>query len=59
MDYIENKTFEEIQVGDSASLVRILAPQDVKLFAALPGDVDAAYVDEEYVRSAHGMWGVP
>jgi phosphate acetyltransferase/phosphate butyryltransferase len=64
MDYIENRTFDEIKVGDSASLVRTLTPEDVKLFAVMSGDVNPAHVDEEYARSdmfhkiiAHGMWG--
>src|SRR5690348_11918273 len=64
MDYIENKTFDEIKVGDSASLSRALAPDDVKLFAIMSGDVNPSHVDEEYARSdpfhkiiAHGMWG--
>jgi acyl dehydratase len=64
MDYIENRTFDEIQVGDSASLARTLTPEDVKLFAVMSGDVYPAHVDEEYARSsmfhkiiAHGMWG--
>jgi phosphate acetyltransferase/phosphate butyryltransferase len=63
MDYIENKTFAEIKVGDSASLARTLTPEDVKLFAVMSGDVNPAHVDEEYARSdlfhkiiAHGMW---
>jgi phosphate acetyltransferase/phosphate butyryltransferase len=57
VDYIENKTFEEIQVGDSASLVRTLTSQDVKVFAVLSGDVDPARVDEEHARRYMGMWG--
>jgi phosphate acetyltransferase/phosphate butyryltransferase len=64
MDYIENKTFDEMNVGDSASLTRILTPNDVKLFAVMSGDINPAHVDEEYARSdmyhkiiAHGMWG--
>lgn len=64
MDYIENRTFDEIQVGESASLARTLTPEDVKLFAIMSGDVNPAHVDEEYARSdmfhkiiAHGMWG--
>jgi acyl dehydratase len=64
MDYIENRTFDEIQVGDSASLTRALTRQDISLFAAMSGDVNPAHVDEEYARSdqfhkivAHGMWG--
>jgi acyl dehydratase len=51
MDYIENRTFDEIQVGDSASLARTLTPEDVKLFAVMSGDVNPAHVDEEYARS--------
>lgn len=64
MDYIENRTFDEIKVGDSACLVRTLTPDDVKLFAVVSGDVDPAHVDEEYAKSdmfhkiiAQGMWG--
>jgi acyl dehydratase len=64
MDYIQNRTFDEIQVGDSASLTRALTRQDISLFAAMSGDVNPAHVDEEYARSdmfhkivAHGMWG--
>jgi phosphate acetyltransferase/phosphate butyryltransferase len=64
MDYIENRTFDEIQVGDSASLTRTLTEQDIKLFAIMSGDVNPAHLDEEYARNdmfhkiiAHGMWG--
>ncbi len=61
---IENRTFEEIQVGESASLERTLSWRDIELFAIVSGDVNPAHVDEEYARSdrfhhivAHGMWG--
>jgi phosphate acetyltransferase/phosphate butyryltransferase len=64
MNYIENKTFDEIKIGDSASLSRTLKPEDIKLFAVMSGDVNPAHVDEEFARSdmfhkivAHGMWG--
>ena len=64
MDYVENRTFDEIKVGDSASLVRILTKDDISLFAVMSGDVNPAHVDEEYAKSdmfhkiiAHGMWG--
>jgi phosphotransacetylase/acyl dehydratase len=64
MDYVENRTFDEIRVGDSASLVRTLSKEDIDLFAVMSGDVNPAHVDEEYARSdqfhkiiAHGMWG--
>jgi phosphate acetyltransferase/phosphate butyryltransferase len=64
MEFIENKTFDEIKVGDSASLSRTLKPDDIKLFTLMSGDVNPAHVDEEFARSdmfhkivAHGMWG--
>lgn len=64
MEYIENKTFNEISIGDSAALVRTLTRDDINLFAVMSGDVNPAHVDEEYAKSdmfhkiiAHGMWG--
>ncbi len=64
MQFIENKTFDEIKVGDSASLTRTLSSNDITLFAILSGDVNPAHVDAEYAKTdffhhivAHGMWG--
>ena len=61
---IENKTFDEIALGDKASLTRTLTWRDIELFAAVSGDVNPAHVDKEYAQSdmfhkiiAHGMWG--
>ena len=63
MDTIRNRTFDELQLGDSASLSRTLTRADIDLFAVMSGDVNPAHVDEEYARSdmfhkviAHGMW---
>ena len=62
--FIQNRTFDEIQVGDFAELVRTLRPQDIHLFAAMSGDVNPTHVDLEYARSSqfrevvgHSMWG--
>ena len=62
--YIENRTYDEIKVGDSAQLVRTLRNEDIQLFAIMSGDVNPAHVDPEYAHSsmfreviAHGMWG--
>ena len=62
--YIENKTFDEIKVGDSAELQHTLTNHDIQLFAIMSGDVNPAHVDKEYAKSdmfhkiiAHGMWG--
>jgi phosphate acetyltransferase/phosphate butyryltransferase len=64
MDMIENRTFDEIQLGETASLIRTLSREDIELFAVMSGDVNPAHVDEDYARSdmfhkiiAHGMWG--
>jgi phosphate acetyltransferase/phosphate butyryltransferase len=64
MEYIENRTFDEIQVGESASLTRTLTTEDIQLFAIMSGDISPIHVDEEYAKSdmfhkiiAHGMWG--
>lgn len=64
MRFIENKTYDELSVGDSAELVRTLRLQDIELFAVMSGDVNPAHVDEEYAKTdmfhgviAHGMWG--
>ncbi|MCR8723797.1 bifunctional enoyl-CoA hydratase/phosphate acetyltransferase [Frigidibacter sp. ROC022] len=64
MRYIENRTYDEIEVGDSAELTRTLQPKDIELFAVMSGDVNPAHVDADYARTdmfhgiiAHGMWG--
>ncbi|MEZ5610734.1 MAG: bifunctional enoyl-CoA hydratase/phosphate acetyltransferase [Rhodocyclaceae bacterium] len=62
--YIENRTFDEIAVGDQARLIRTLKPNDIHLFAAMSGDVNPTHVDPEFARSSqfrevvgHSMWG--
>lgn len=64
LHYIENRTFDEIEVGDSAEITRTLQRQDIELFAVMSGDVNPAHLDDEYAKSdpfreviAHGMWG--
>ncbi len=61
---IENKTFDEIEVGETASLSRMLSQSDVEMFAVLSGDTDPAHVGATYSACdvfhhvvAHGMWG--
>jgi phosphate acetyltransferase len=63
-DYIENRTFDEIEVGDSARLVRTLRQEDIQMYAIMSGDINPSHVDPEYAHSsmlreviAHGMWG--
>src|SRR5271165_3264322 len=64
MERIENRTFDELKIGDSASLVRTLTYKDIQLFAAMSGDVNPAHVDPAFAKDdmfhkviAHGMWG--
>ncbi len=61
---IENKVFNEIDIGDTASVEHMLTQRDIQLFALMSGDVNPAYMDEGFAKSdmfhkiiAHGMWG--
>lgn len=62
-DSIENRTYDEIAVGDSASLSRTITEADIQLFAALSGDINPAHLDHEYAGAsmfggviAHGIF---
>lgn len=63
MEYIENRTFDEISIGDSSTLTRSLTEQDIMLFAVMSGDINPAHVDPDYAKNSqfrevigHGMW---
>lgn len=63
-EYIENKVFSEMHVGDHAEAVRVLRREDIELFAAMSGDLNPTHLDDEYAKAAffhevvgHGMWG--
>lgn len=62
-EFIENHTFDELEVGDTASVSHVLTQKDIQVFAVMSGDVNPAHVDEEYAKSdffhgiiGHGMW---
>jgi phosphate acetyltransferase/phosphate butyryltransferase len=64
LDVIRNRTFDEIRVGDRASIERTLTAADIQVFAALSGDINPQHIDAEFAAStpyqgviAHGMWG--
>lgn len=64
IEYIENRVWDEITVGDSARLTRTLREEDIQLFAIMSGDMNPTHVDHEYARSGqfrevvgHSMWG--
>jgi phosphate butyryltransferase len=62
--YIENRIFDELKIGDTASLSHTVSQRDIDLFATVTGDVNPAHVDPEYAQTdmfhhviIQGMWG--
>lgn len=63
MTQLENKTFDEISIGDKIQTEKTLTERDIVLFAEASGDVNPVHLDAEYAagtmfkqRIAHGMW---
>lgn len=63
MEPLENHTYDELHVGDSATYTKILTEAELILFAAVSGDVNPVHMDPVYAsqtifegRIAHGMW---
>ena len=62
---ITNKTFDEIHIGDSARMERMLTKQDIDLFGLLSGDMNPTHFSDEYALMllerhklvGHSMWG--
>jgi len=62
MAVIENKTFDEIEVGQSAQLQRTLTMDDIRLFGLLSGDANPTHFGDGTGTApqrviGHGMWG--
>ena len=64
MQTIRNRTFDEIAIGDSATMQRTLTLDDIALFAVVSGDLNPQHLDSEFAAAtrfqgvvAHGMWG--
>jgi len=62
--FIENRTFDEMTLGETASLSHTVTQRDIDLFAEVSGDVNPAHVDPVYAETdvfhhiiIHGMWG--
>jgi len=62
-DFVENHTFDELQIGQSARLLRTLTLHDIQAFAAVSGDTNPAHLNAEYASDTlfhgvigHGMW---
>jgi len=63
-NFIENRIFTELTLGDTASLSHTVTQRDIDLFATVTGDVNPAHVDAAYAQTdmfhhiiIHGMWG--
>jgi phosphate acetyltransferase len=62
---ITNKTFNEIQIGDTATMQRALTKQDIDGFGILSGDMNPTHFSDEYAKMllerhkvvGHSMWG--
>ncbi|MDR0717355.1 MAG: bifunctional enoyl-CoA hydratase/phosphate acetyltransferase [Azoarcus sp.] len=61
--FIQNRTFDEINIGDSAQLNRVLRNEDIQLFAAISGDVNPTHIDAEFAHAGqfreivgHSLW---
>jgi phosphotransacetylase/acyl dehydratase len=62
--FLENRTFDELAIGETASLTHTVAQRDIDLFATVTGDVNPTHVDPAYAATdmfhhivIQGMWG--
>jgi acyl dehydratase len=62
MSQLENVSYEEITIGQTASYSKTVSEQDIQLFAIISGDANPVHLDAEYAagtqfqeRIAHGM----
>ncbi len=62
-EWMQNTTFDELTIGQGATLRRVLTDADISGFAAISGDLNPTHLDESYAqgeglagRTAHGMW---
>ncbi|MGE5478517.1 MAG: bifunctional enoyl-CoA hydratase/phosphate acetyltransferase [Bacteroidales bacterium] len=65
VEMMENRTWDEIKVGDSATLTRTCRMEDVELFGVATGDMNPTHYSAEQAQQlagyrkvmAHSMWG--
>lgn len=60
---LHNRTFADLEIGESASLVNTATRDDIQLFAAMSGDVNPAHMDAAFAAQdmfghivVQGMW---
>jgi phosphotransacetylase/acyl dehydratase len=61
-ELVQNVTFDEIEIGQSAELIRTVTKEDIELYAVVSGDANPTHLDEAVAREAkfagivaHGM----
>ncbi len=61
MEYVKGKTYEELEIGETASFSKTITETDICLFAGISGDFNPMHVDDDYAsktkfkaRIAHG-----
>lgn len=62
MSMLESRTYEEVNIGDTASVSHTVSERDLVLFATVSGDVNPVHLDQQFAettpfkgRIAHGM----
>jgi phosphate acetyltransferase len=47
---ITNKTYNEIEVGDTVSISRTLTKRDVDMFAMISGDMNPTHFSDQFAK---------
>ena len=63
MSTLENRPYNTLSLGDSATFEKTLTETELVLFAAVSGDVNPVHLDADFAKTtmfgeqiAHGMW---
>jgi len=63
MSTLENRPYDTLSLGDSATFEKTLTEKELVLFAAVSGDVNPVHLDADFAKTtmfgeqiAHGMW---
>ncbi len=50
-EMLQNRVFDDIKLGDSASLTRRMSLDDIALFSVISGDINPAHLDADYAAT--------
>ncbi len=50
-ELLENRVFDDIAIGDAASITKEITQDDIALFSFISGDVNPAHLDVEYAET--------